>query len=66
MRKGGGGGDNTIMMKAAGFHFISSCHVRMNLENDVKGQLEYVPFVCAQTGLAVCEGETLSTCIYSL
>lgn len=53
---GGGGGDNTIMMKAVGFHFILSSHVRMNLQNDIRGQLEYEQFVWAQTVLAVCEG----------
>lgn len=52
-----GGNDNTIMMKAVGFHFILSSHVRMNLENDIRGQLEYEQFVCAQTVLAVCEGK---------
>lgn len=31
------GGDNTVMMKAVGFHFILSSRVRMNLENDIRG-----------------------------
>ena len=55
--KRGRGSDNTIMMKAVGFHFILSSHVRMNLQNDIRGQLEYEQFVCAQTVLAVCEGK---------
>lgn len=55
--KRGRGSDNTIMMKAVGFHFILSSHVRMNLQNDIRGQLEYERFVCAQTVLAVCEGK---------
>lgn len=52
-----GGNDNTIMMKAAGFHFILSSHVRMNLENDIRGQLEYEQFVFAQTVLALWQGK---------
>lgn len=41
------------MMKEAGFHFILSSHVRMILENDIREQLEYEQFVCAQTVLAL-------------
>ena len=55
--KGRRGGDNTIMMKAVGFHFILSSHVIMNLENDIREQFENEQFVCAQTGLARCEGK---------
>lgn len=56
------GDDNTILMKAVGFHFILSSHVRMNLENDIRGQLEYEQFVCTQTVLAMCEG---NPCLYT-
>lgn len=45
------------MMKAVDFHFILSSRVIMNLENDIREQLEYEQFVCAQTGLALCERE---------
>lgn len=48
------------MMKAVGFHFILSSHVIMNLENDIREQLEYEQFVCSQTGLAEYEGEPWS------
>lgn len=38
------GDDNTMMMKAAGFHFFLSSHVRMNLQNDTRGQFKYEQF----------------------
>ena len=57
-----GGVDNTMLMKAVGFHLILSSHVRMNLENHIRGQLEYEQFVSAQTVLAVCKG---NPCLYT-
>lgn len=60
LRERWGGNDNTIMMKAVGFHFILSSHVGMNLENDISGQLEYEQFVCAQNELALCKRKPCS------
>lgn len=59
-----GGNDNTIMMKAVGFHFILSSHVGMNLENDISGQLEYEQFVCAQNEFA--KGNLVHIHLFSL
>lgn len=56
-RKCGGKGvdANTMLMETVGFHFILSSCVRINLENDIRGALEYDQFGCPQTVLAVCE-----------
>lgn len=54
------GSNNTIMLKAIRFHFVLSSHVRMNLQNDIRGTCIWIFW--AQT---VCKGK-LCPYIYSV